>query len=113
MQKYILIFSLVWATFASFLYFDHIAHHPKTYIDHFQLSSFYNCFRYEDDVYRKEEAMEYATKHGHKDEAELYLALGFRFLKPVFWWPGYLISIIFPFYFIHSIGLMPIKNPIS
>ena len=100
-KKYILIASIGWAIFASFLYFENLVHYPKSFIDTFQMRSFYSCFKYEDDFYRKEEAMEYAIKHGHKAEAELHLALGLRFLKPVFWWPGFLMLIFFPIFFLY------------
>lgn len=95
-KKTFLFLSLVWIAVASFFYMENLAHHPKSYIEHFQLRSTYDCFGYVDDLYRKEEAMDYAKAHGNEAPAKLLLAMGFRFLKPVFSLQGYLTLILAP-----------------
>lgn len=112
LNKYILIFSVIWLTFGTFLYFDHLVHYPKSYIEHFEMKDWYDCFNYVDDEYRKEDAMQYAKSHGHEHQANLLIAMGLRFLKPTFSLYGYIYSQLFPLFCLCILAWSYIKRRI-
>jgi hypothetical protein len=97
-STYKLIFFLLiaWLITTSFLYFDNLIHYPKSYVEYFNMGYIRECFSYIDDIDRKEEALDYARSHGRGAEAEMYLDMGLRFLKPIFSLNGYIKLLFLP-----------------
>lgn len=90
-----MIMSVGWIIFSSFIYFDELTNYPASYIEryHLNLASYFNS---EDDIGRRDEALQYAKANGNEAQAKYLLAIGFRFLKPIFSLWGYLCLILLP-----------------
>ena len=91
------VFFLVWGSFASFLYLDHSVNYPEMLSEKYGFSRvLFDSFNWEDDTRREEAALLYARSHGREHEANLLIASGFRFLRPIWTVGGYLRFVALP-----------------
>lgn len=79
-----LFLSFVWILMGSFCYFDYLFHYENSYEEVLELGlSGNDYFGHEKDIERKDRALQYASEKGRREEAEVFLAMGLEFLKPV------------------------------
>jgi hypothetical protein len=90
-----IILSVAWLIVASFIYFDQLTNYPSSYNERLDLR-INDYFKWDDDIERKDEALEYAKAHGDGAKAQVLLDIGFRFLKPAFSALGYHALIVLP-----------------
>lgn len=91
--------SLLWLLLTSFLYIDSLRTYPDSYDELLGLPIPSYAFYWEEDVVRRDLALEYAKNHGNEVQANRLLGMGFKFLKPTWSFIGYFKLVLWPIIF--------------